>query len=616
MAEKYKVDLMHLQNELLGDIKNVENKIESKLKKTNQSLDELKISLFNKLNYLENAYTVLLQRSENSDNNEDSKEKDILDRIDSLNKKMEENIFKLDNKFNGLRGEVKDANYRYDKAFADNFQIPGLIGYKGPFLNMRQFLEHLNMKLAELVKSKDKQISDLTKFKEKVDSTISVSKNQFSMLDNRISDKFQIQIKELENRYIKRIDLIEEKINKMQIENEKFSNDILAQCNDLSDKYNNMDDKLINSLDEYKAEFSKYKDKINKNLNSFQGKYDLLENRLNLINDQIITNNKISSNYAFLEKKIKEIEKRYLILKNENLLSRNDENRNENKYHNNFDNNSNEDEEEKILFFSQRNNQKIEDIEINDELKNVSARNDSNSKKQNLKNSKKIIEKNKINNILNDSESIKKLKVSIRNLNKDYQTHKKNNHLNRIRSGKIFSHFPFISYDKNNSKEDMINILSRNNKRYLGNKNFFSKENTNKNEEERNPYGTIFNNNELENLTMKQIKNESKNKNINPNYKYLYLDKKIDILGRVMVDTFNKIIIQMNFIKKYNINNIKTIDLKSKDNNVSYEKLNNSKEISSIKNFPSQTLRNSKSFYLQSKIFPNFQYLKKEILKK
>ena len=616
MAEKYKVDLMHLQNELLGDIKNVENKIESKLKKTNQSLDELKISLFNKLNYLENAYTVLLQRSENSDNNEDSKEKDILDRIDSLNKKMEENIFKLDNKFNGLRGEVKDANYRYDKAFADNFQIPGLIGYKGPFLNMRQFLEHLNMKLAELVKSKDKQISDLTKFKEKVDSTISVSKNQFSMLDNRISDKFQIQIKELENRYIKRIDLIEEKINKMQIENEKFSNDILAQCNDLSDKYNNMDDKLINSLDEYKAEFSKYKDKINKNLNSFQGKYDLLENRLNLINDQIITNNKISSNYSFLEKKIKEIEKKYLILKNENLLSRNDENRNENKYHNNFDNNSNEDEDEKILFFSQRNNQKIEDIEINDELKNVSARNDSNSKKQNLKNSKKIIEKNKINNILNDSESIKKLKVSIRNLNKHYQTHKKNNHLNRIRSGKIFSHFPFISYDKNNSKEDMINILSRNNKRYLGNKNFFSKENTNKNEEERNPYGTIFNNNELESLTMKQIKNESKNKNINPNHKYLYLDKKIDILGRVMVDTFNKIIIQMNFIKKYNINNIKTVDLKSKDNNVSYEKLNNSKEISSIKNFPSQTLRNSKSFYLQSKIFPNFQYLKKEILKK
>ena len=616
MAEKYKVDLMHLQNELLGDIKNVENKIESKLKKTNQSLDELKISLFNKLNYLENAYTVLLQRSENSDNNEDSKEKDILDRIDSLNKKMEENIFKLDNKFNGLRGEVKDANYRYDKAFADNFQIPGLIGYKGPFLNMRQFLEHLNMKLAELVKSKDKQISDLTKFKEKVDSTISVSKNQFSMLDNRISDKFQIQIKELENRYIKRIDLIEEKINKMQIENEKFSNDILTQCNDLSDKYNNMDDKLINSLDEYKAEFSKYKDKINKNLNSFQGKYDLLENRLNLINDQIITNNKISSNYSFLEKKIKEIEKKYLILKNENLLSRNDENRNENKYHNNFDNNSNEDEEEKILFFSQRNNQKIEDIEINDELKNVSARNDSNSKKQNLKNSKKIVEKNKINNILNDSESIKKLKVSIRNLNKDYQTHKKNNHLNRIRSGKIFSHFPFISYDKNNSKEDMINILSRNNKRYLGNKNFFSKENTNKNEEERNPYGTIFNNNELESLTMKQIKNESKNKNINPNHKYLYLDKKIDILGRVMVDTFNKIIIQMNFIKKYNINNIKTVDLKSKDNNVSYEKLNNSKEISSIKNFPSQTLRNSKSFYLQSKIFPNFQYLKKEILKK
>ena len=95
----------------------------------------------------------------------------------------------------------------------------------------------------------------------------------------------------------------------------------------------------------------------------------------------------------------------------------------------------------------------------------------------------------------------------------------------------------------------MINILSRNNKRYLGNKNFFSKENTNKNEEERNPYGTIFNNNELESLTMKQIKNESKNKNINPNHKYLYLDKKIDILGKTLAESYNKIIYQIMEIK-------------------------------------------------------------------
>ena len=70
----------------------------------------------------------------------------------------------------------------------------------------------------------------------------------------------------------------------------------------------------------------------------------------------------------------------------------------------------------------------------------------------------------------------------------------------------------------------MINILSRNNKRYLGNKNFFSKENTNKNEEERNPYGTIFNNNELENSMKNKNKSQKEDIIFNPNDKIQLFD--------------------------------------------------------------------------------------------
>ena len=41
----YKNDLIYVQNELLGDIKNVEKKLELKLKKNNQSFEEYKIAL-------------------------------------------------------------------------------------------------------------------------------------------------------------------------------------------------------------------------------------------------------------------------------------------------------------------------------------------------------------------------------------------------------------------------------------------------------------------------------------------------------------------------------------------------------------------------------------------
>ena len=103
---------MHLQNELLGDLKRVENKIEAKIKKVNQSVEEQKEELEKKMNYLENAYTVLLQRTNNIKTNDNSKEQEILSKIEILNKKIEDHSFRLENKYNSfmlppeLEGEI------------------------------------------------------------------------------------------------------------------------------------------------------------------------------------------------------------------------------------------------------------------------------------------------------------------------------------------------------------------------------------------------------------------------------------------------------------------------------------------------------------------------------
>ena len=61
------------------------------------------------------------------------------------------------------------------------------------------------------------------------------------------------------------------------------------------------------------------------------------------------------------------------------------------------------------------------------------------------------------------------------------------------------------------------------------------------------------------------------------------MDKKIDILGKSMINYFNKIIRQINFLKKIVFNNekYKTIKLKdSKENNESIKHLNNSTIVS------------------------------------
>ena len=102
----------------------------------------------------------------------------------------------------------------------------------------------------------------------------------------------------------------------------------------------------------------------------------------------------------------------------------------------------------------------------------------------------------------------------------------------RITSGKILKHFPFITHDLSSSDRDKRDVLRLN-------PNYIKKK---KVEKEINfPYN---------------------------NHKYKYLEKKIDILGRVMVNSFNKIILQINYLKKNNLtsNNEQSQILNQKEN--------------------------------------------------
>lgn len=635
MSEKFQNDLMHVQNELLGDLKNVENRIETKIKKINQSIDEQKNGLEKKLNYLENAYTVLLQRTQNGKATDNSKEEEILSKIEMLNKKIEDHSFKLENKYNSITVELKDTTYKYDKIMSDNFQIPGLIGYRAPFLSMREFLENVNKKLNDTSKIKDQQAVEFKKYKEKMENSINVNKNQFSMLENRINSKIDLQMKDLEKRYDDRLNVIEERINTMRMENGKYSYDLLAQCNDLNDKCNKIDDILKSTLDSYNDEFIKYKNtfkRMNEKLNKFEGLYKSFEEKLELINEQFVNNNKNNSNHILLEKKIKDLEKMYLSMKSENYFSNFEERKNKSNILENLENNdlsktnnleANIEEDDINSLFSNRQIKKVDTYNIKIDQKTISARNYS--KGNDLYNSEDRDEPQNQKNILFDSDLLKDSKHFKGLLNNSNMMSKTKDSSNRIRSGKIFNKFPFISYDRKGNNDDIMHSLSRNNFKYGNKGDFRSNDNIFKNDEKKDIIQFALNNKDLR---RKQIEKESsKDKNGITYHKFKYLDKKIDILGRVMVESLNKIILQMNFLKKNTFNNPDFIKIKSNNNKFSEENNNNLensgqndkiRNLSKNKTHFSPNLKNSDSLYqnarlnFKSKFNQNSSHLNKE----
>jgi len=520
MIEANKNDLMIIQNELLGDIKNVEIKLNERIKLLSQSFEEQKSGFEKKINVLEKAYNSLLQLTEPKKSIDDSKEKEIISEINTLNKALEENSSRLEIKINDLQENLKETTYKYDRAIADNFVIPGLVGAKAPFKSLRELIETTYKKSNDSLKLKEKQGMDLKIYKEKMENIISMNKSELTTMESKLNKTFQSQIKDLEKKFNERIDITEERINTMRVENGKYTYDLLAQGKEIKNDCEKMNKELRNSLNEHNKEFLNYINifkEAEEKLNNFEEKYNTFKSDLNSINENFENINKKNSN---LENKIKDIEK--TILNSKRSIHDYLENTEISKSN---INSGFIEEDEKNSFLSNRM-KKLDIKKIQNERKNLISK--SYLKSNGFQISEDNEENTKINSLLFDAEFFGDSKQLGNSFNYEFlnDTDKikraKLTHA-RVRSGKILSHFPFISHDIiSSNNEEVVNQISREKKQILK-------------------------------LSPDYIKKKKIQKEINfpyNNHKYKYLDKKIDILGKAMVNSFNKIILQINYLKK------------------------------------------------------------------
>ena len=544
----FKNSLMYVQNEILGDIRDVENKLELKIKKNNQSFETYKISLEKKMNYLENAYNTLLQKTQNNktNSNESFDEKKIFQEINSINQKMESNIFTLKNDIINIRNDLKDSNYKYEKLISDNLQLPGLVGNKSKFNNFAEFIKNLYKNYNDLLKSKSHLESDFIKYKEKMNNAFTFSKSQFEVIENKIGKKIELKLDDFTKINTDRINVVEERINIMRIENGKYSFDLLAQCKDLTDKCNKIDDILKNSLEEYNNKFIIFRNmfkNVNEKIIKFGEQYNTFEEKLKSIKDKIIikiNTNKSILNIPKLENRIKDLEKLYLTIKNE--IKTYKEKNDKGDYFENF-----------YRIKSSRPKNILNILNGNSIFDKIEKRKTKNSEINNEKNESELMfsstnsHKENDNQMLEDKKDESKTKnINNKELLKNHQPsrnsykslkNKLNNSSSHAISGKIFNHFPFISYIQNNKKENTNNIPNIKKEKFL---------NKEKNDSKK--------------------KGSKEQNNTNSYHNNIYLDKKIDILGKSMVNNYNKLITQINFLKKNFINNENSKTLKLKDN--------------------------------------------------
>ena len=514
---------------------------------------------------------------------DNSNEKELL-KINSLSKKIEDYYSKLESKITLLRADLMDTSYKYEKALITNFQIPSLIGERCLYSSLRDFLENMHKKINETLRNRELQKEDLKKYKEKIESVISQNKNHLPMFENKVIGYFDSQIKDVDDKYKKKVNTIEEGINNMKIQYERNFSELTDKCNNLNENYIKMYDIISNSFSQFNQELDKlkysFKD-MNLKVKSFEEQFSNISEKLSIINE--------------LNESIKQIKNGYnRTLTKKDVIENYEENKDNINYRNdNFIdyNLQNEEMEINSLINSKQNENR------DDNLLNKLTQNERNVKiglkKKNNKNnycnlikyySKKRTNSNffddsyeytKINNIIFDAEFFKKsnyLGNSCINdyYNQNYRKKKSKNLYNRIKSGKVSHNFPFTTND--NLNDEQYNLHSRNKRNSLSGdldindnsiKNDIVKEDY-ENKKEYTIYGNMY---RSQNSIKRKNDLESSDTYFSPSHKYSYLDKKIDILSNVMVDSINKLIYQIKNIKKNNITN--KIILNEKNNGFS-----------------------------------------------
>ena len=164
----------------------------------------------------------------------------IDEQLSSFKKKVDDALITNKAKITALEKDINKITYKYEKIFLDNMSVPGVIGVTCPFQNLSSFIEYVNKKIKELLIEKTKQNTDMSSYKEILETIIESFNKQIKNFEKQFIDYYNNSFKEYEKHYNERNDLVEEKFQNMRIENGKYSFDLIQKTNELKIKWDSI----------------------------------------------------------------------------------------------------------------------------------------------------------------------------------------------------------------------------------------------------------------------------------------------------------------------------------------------------------------------------------------
>ena len=279
-------DLLFFKNDILLDIRKIEENFNSRLNKQNIISSEQYDSLDKKLSELSERISrvnsILL------DNNELTEKIKIFLRFQT---KAEDNFNRINAKIISIQNENRDFIINSEKMISENLKYPGVIGRNAKFLNFRYFIDYTMKNFKDLDEFRNEIINlNLKELRKEINKTIS----DFRIT---ISDNYQNSARLISNSTIefdKKVeDIIIRNYNNMKENEAKFEelkNNINNYLSEYHTKFESLEKNLNDKFDEQLKEIDDVKNMKNELLSQTNNVKSYLEN-IKSLNNNIITNN-------------------------------------------------------------------------------------------------------------------------------------------------------------------------------------------------------------------------------------------------------------------------------------------------------------------------------------
>ena len=223
-------DLIFFKNDMLGDLKQQEHKLNKKIDKqtddTQKKLDQFQLKLdvlTDKLFSLSNLFT------------ENNNLKEKIEYLLKFKTKTEETILNHDIKISSISKDLVNAINKYDKLIENNIFYYGVIGSSNSrFQNFHNFIDYILKSIGELVLFKDKVINlDFKGQKMELDALIEGLKKQAENITSGCKIYTTQCLDNLEKKIKSDLNLFDQKFFDLKIQNGENYSDLKELSNNL-----------------------------------------------------------------------------------------------------------------------------------------------------------------------------------------------------------------------------------------------------------------------------------------------------------------------------------------------------------------------------------------------